>query len=111
MEPQRFGFIGRKPEHEVFRETVRIAADSSVQIFREDLVQARQICIDHDFLGADEVNPPLDSFNQNGELFCDRRSGARRTQINPGLIVEVLFPVNRSSRHFGISLPPSGSAS
>jgi hypothetical protein len=65
LEPQRFGFVGRQLKHEVAGEAVSIAADGSVEIFRENLVQIGQISIEHNLLPADEVDLALDKFRRH----------------------------------------------
>ena len=56
-------FFGGQLEHEIRWESLDISLDGLVQHFRLDLVQFRQIRIQHDFLPANLVNQILDQNN------------------------------------------------
>jgi len=52
-------------EHEVVGEAFRVAANREVQLFRLDLVELRQMSVQHHLLPANEQNASFDALGRD----------------------------------------------
>lgn len=50
----------RQLEHEVHRKAIQVTADGLVENLRADVVEPREISIEHDALAADNMNQRVD---------------------------------------------------
>jgi len=56
LESQRFSFFRADLKHEILRETLAVALNGFVEVERFDLVEFRQIAVEHDLLAANKID-------------------------------------------------------
>jgi len=64
LEPQVAELLHAQLKHEVFRESLQVAPNRAIKLLGFNLIELRQIGVQHHFLTANEQSPPLDNLRR-----------------------------------------------